>query len=43
MNSKYISYVGILLVSPAFAGARLPAVNMSAGAVSARAQYGATE
>ena len=40
---KYItvSGLGFLLVLPAFAGARLPAVNVSAGAVSARAQYGA--
>ena len=41
MNIKYISGVGIFLVLPAFAGARLPAVNMAAGAISARAQYGA--
>lgn len=39
---KYItvSGLGLLLVFPAFAGARLPAVNMSGAAVSARAQYG---
>jgi len=40
MKQKLVSGLGILLVLPAFAGARLPAVNMSAGAVSARAQYG---
>ena len=42
-NMKYtlVSGLGILVVLPAIAGARLPAVNMSAGAVSARAQYGA--
>ena len=41
MKYTLVSGLGILLVLPAFAGARLPAVNMSAGAVSARAQYGA--
>ena len=40
MKRNLVSGLGILLVLPAFAGARLPAVNMSAGAVSARAQYG---
>ena len=40
MKQKLVSGLGILLVLPAFAGARLPAVNTS-GAVSARAQYGA--
>lgn len=40
MKQKLVSGLGILLVLPAFAGARLPAVNMSAGAVSARSQYG---
>ena len=40
MKQKLVSGLGILLVLPAFAGARLPVVNMSAGAVSARAQYG---
>ena len=40
MKQKLVSGLGILLVLPAFAGARLPAVNVSAGAVSARAQYG---
>ncbi|MBO4583003.1 MAG: hypothetical protein J5714_03050 [Alphaproteobacteria bacterium] len=41
---KYItvSGLGFLLVFPAFAGARLPAVNVSAGTVSAREQYGLT-
>ena len=39
---KYItvSGLGFLFVFPAFAGARLPAVNTSGAAVSARAQYG---
>lgn len=41
MKSKYISILGLMAVLPAFAGARLPAVNMAAGAISARAQYGA--
>lgn len=41
MKQKLVSGLGFLLVLPAFAGARLPAVNVSAGAVSARAQYGA--
>lgn len=40
MKQKLVSGLGILLVLPAFAGARLPAVNVSAGAISARAQYG---
>ena len=40
MKQKLVSGLGILLVLPAFAGARLPAVNTSAGAVSARTQYG---
>lgn len=40
MKRKLVSGLGILLVLPAFAGARLPTVNVSAGAVSARAQYG---
>jgi hypothetical protein len=40
MKQKLVSGLGILLVFPAFAGARLPVVNMSAGSVSARAQYG---
>ncbi|MBO4480743.1 MAG: hypothetical protein J5742_03950 [Alphaproteobacteria bacterium] len=40
MKYKLVSGLGILVVLPAIAGARLPAVNMSAGAVSARAQYG---
>ena len=40
MKQKLVSGLGILLVLPAFAGARLPAVNVAAGAVSARAQYG---
>jgi len=39
--SKKVSWLGIFVVLPAFAGARLPAVNMSAGAVSARAEFGA--
>ena len=41
---KYIavSGLGFLLVFPVFAGARLPAVNTSAGTVSAREQYGLT-
>ena len=41
MKSKYISILGLLAVFPAFAGARLPVVNVAAGAISARAQYGA--
>ncbi len=41
MKSKYVSTLGLFAVLPAFAGARLPAVNMAAGAISARAQYGA--
>lgn len=39
--SRKVSWLGIFVVLPAFAGARLPAVNMSAGAVSARAEFGA--
>ena len=41
MKQKLVSGLGILLVLPAFAGARLPAVNTAKTAVSARAQYGA--
>ena len=41
MKQKLVSGLGILLVLPAFAGARLPTVNTSKMAVSARAQYGA--
>lgn len=41
MKQKLVSGLGILLVLPAFAGARLPTVNTSHSAVSARAQYGA--
>ena len=40
MKQKLVSGLGFLLVLPAFAGARLPAVNVSTGSVSARAQYG---
>lgn len=40
MKYKLVSGLGIFVVLPAIAGARLPAVNMSAGAISARAQYG---
>lgn len=40
MKNKLVSGLGIFFVLPAIAGARLPAVNMSAGAISARAQYG---
>lgn len=40
MKQNYVSGLGILLCFPVFAGARLPAVNVAAGAVSARAQYG---
>ena len=40
MKQSYVSWLGLFIVMPAFAGARLPAVNMSAAAVSARAQYG---
>ena len=40
MKQKLVSGLGILLVLPAFAGARLPAVNTTRAAVSARAQYG---
>ena len=41
MKYKLVSGLGMFVILPVFAGARLPAVNMSAGAVSARAQYGA--
>ena len=41
MKQKLVSGLGILLVLPAFAGAKLPAVNTTRTAVSARAQYGA--
>ena len=40
MKRKLVSGLGILLVLPAFAGARLPVVNTTKTAVSARAQYG---
>ena len=40
MKQKLVSGLGFLLVLPAFAGARLPAVNTTHAAVSARAQYG---
>ena len=40
MKRTLVSGLGFLLVLPAFAGARLPAVNTSGAAVSARAQYG---
>lgn len=40
MKQKLVSGLGILLVLPAFAGARLPVVNTAKTAVSARAQYG---
>lgn len=40
MKQKLVSGLGILLVLPAFAGARLPTVNTARAAVSARAQYG---
>ena len=40
MKQKLVSGLGILLVLPAFAGARLPTVNTAKTAVSARAQYG---
>ncbi len=40
MKQNLVSGLGFLLVLPAFAGARLPAVNVSAGTISARAQYG---
>ncbi|MBP5485424.1 MAG: hypothetical protein J6Y07_01825 [Alphaproteobacteria bacterium] len=40
MKQNLVSGLGILLVLPAFAGARLPAVNTSRMPVSARAQYG---
>ena len=39
MHTK-VSWLGIFLCLPAFAGARLPAVNMSAAAVSARSEFG---
>ena len=42
MKRTLVSGLGFLLVFPALAGARLPAVNMSAGTVSAREQYGLT-
>ena len=42
MKRNLVSGLGFLLVFPALAGARLPAVNMSAGTVSAREQYGLT-
>ena len=37
---KKVSWLGIFLCLPAFAGARLPAVNVAAGSVSARAEFG---
>lgn len=37
---RKVSWLGIFLCLPAFAGARLPAVNVAAGAVSARAEFG---
>ena len=40
MHTK-VSWLGIFLCLPAFAGARLPAVNVSAAAVSARSEFGA--
>ena len=40
MKRTIVSGLGICLVLPVFAGARLPVVNVAAGAVSARAQYG---
>lgn len=40
MKQNYVSGLGIFLCLPAFAGARLPAVNVASAAVSARAQYG---
>lgn len=42
MKRTLVSGLGFLLVLPALAGARLPAVNTSAGTVSAREQYGLT-
>ena len=39
MHTK-VSWLGIFLCLPAFAGARLPAVNVSAAAVSARSEFG---
>ena len=42
MKRTLVSGLGFLLVFPALAGARLPAVNTSAGTVSAREQYGLT-
>ena len=42
MKRTLVSGLGFLLVLPAFAGARLPAVNTSGAAVSAREQYGLT-
>ncbi|MCR4917368.1 MAG: hypothetical protein K5912_00290 [Alphaproteobacteria bacterium] len=40
MKQKIVSGLGIFLVLPALAGARLPAVNVAAGSVSARAEFG---
>lgn len=40
MKQTILSGVAFCLVFPAFAGARLPAVNVASAAVSARAQYG---
>ncbi len=40
MKQTIVSGLGVVLCLPAFAGARLPAVNVASGAVSARAQYG---
>jgi hypothetical protein len=40
MKQTIVSGLGVILCLPAFAGARLPAVNVASGAVSARAQYG---
>ena len=42
MKRTLVSGLGFLLVLPVFAGARLPAVNTSGAAVSAREQYGLT-
>ena len=42
MKRTLVSGLGFLLVFPALAGARLPAVNVSGGGVSAREQYGLT-
>ena len=38
--TRTVSWLGIFICLPAFAGARLPAVNVSAAAVSARAEFG---